>query len=456
MPLATINPTTGGTLRIFDELSDRELEAKLDRAARAFRVHRRSTFAERAVHLRHAAEIFEAEQDRLAGLMALEMGKPLTQGRAEAVKSAAGCRYYAEHGERLLADEPLADGDATSFVRYEPIGPVLAVMPWNYPFWQVVRFAAPALMAGNVVLLKHADNVPQCGEALDDLFRRAGFAEGCLQYLSIPVAKVEGVIDDPRVAGVTLTGSLTAGRAVAGAAGRQVKRTVLELGGSDPFLVMPSADWEKVVREGVKSRTQNAGQSCIAVKRFILHDEIYDRFVERMVAAFRNLRVGDPFVPDTEMGPLAHARGREALERQVGEAVKAGAKILTGGNRLPGPGYFYEPTVLAGLPREAAVYREEIFGPVALLFRAGNLDEALAIANDTPFGLGASVWTRDEAEQQRAISELETGQVFINEMTASRPELPFGGAKLSGYGRELGAPGPQGFMNAKTVRIGKS
>lgn len=267
---------------------------------------------------------------------------------------------------------------------------------------------------------------------------------------------MEALIEDPRVAAVTLTGSLAAGRAVAGAAGRKIKRTVLELGGSDPFLVMPSADWEKAVREGVKSRTQNAGQSCIAAKRFILHDEIYDRFVERMVAAFQALRVGDPFLPETGMGPLAHARGLEALERQVREAVKAGAKVLTGGHRLPGPGFFYEPTILAALPRAADVYREEFFGPVALLFRARNFDEALALANDTPFGLGASVWTRDEAEQRRTIAELETGQVFINEMTASRPELPFGGTKLSGYGRELGAPGPREFMNAKTVRIAKS
>ena len=456
MAISTTNPATGEVLSIAHELTADELEAKLALASRAFLTHRRTTFAERAAWLVHAAEIFEAEQDQLAKMMALEMGKPLAQGRAEAMKCAQGCRYYAAHAEHILADEPVGDTGEGSFVRYEPVGIVLACMPWNYPFWQVVRFAAPALMAGNVGLLKHANNVPQCGEALDAIFRHAGFEEGCFQYLSVGVERVEALIEDPRVAAVTLTGSLAAGRAVAVAAGRKIKRTVLELGGSDPFLVMPSADWDKAVREGVKSRTQNAGQSCIAAKRFILHDEIYDRFVERMVAAFQALRVGDPFLPETEIGPLAHARGLEALERQVREAVKAGAKVLTGGHRLPGPGFFYEPTMLADLPRAADVYREEFFGPVALLFRAGNLDEALALANDTPFGLGASVWTRDEAEQRRVIAELETGQVFINEMTASRPELPFGGAKLSGYGRELGAPGPREFMNAKTVRIGKS
>jgi succinate-semialdehyde dehydrogenase/glutarate-semialdehyde dehydrogenase len=453
MPLATINPTTGETVRTFPELTPSEIDAKLDAASKAFSSHRESSFAERAAKLNRAADIFEADQERLARLMALEIGKPLAQGRAEAVKCAAACRYYAAHAAAMLADETIDD---CSFVRREPIGPVLALMPWNFPFWQVVRFAAPALMAGNVGLLKHADNVPQCGGALDELFRRAGFPVGCFQYLAVPVAGVPALIDDPRVAAVTLTGSVSAGRAVAAAAGATIKRTVLELGGSDPFLVMPSADMEETVAEAVKARTQNCGQSCIAAKRFIIHDTVYDRFAESLVRSFRALRVGDPLAPETELGPLAHARGLEALERQVRDAVQAGAKILVGGQRIGERGFFFEPTALADLPRAAAVYREEFFGPVALLFRARDLDDALAIANDTPFGLGASIWTRDQGEQERAIAGLEAGQVFVNAIVASSPELPFGGIKLSGYGRELGAAGLHEFVNAKSVRRGKS
>ena len=453
MPLATIDPTTGETVRVFSELTPAEIHAKLDVATAAYQLHRRSSFADRAQKLNRAADLFEAEQDRLAHLMALEMGKPLAPGRAEAVKCAEGCRYYAAHAEAMLADERIDDH---SFVRREPIGPVLALMPWNYPFWQVVRFAAPALMAGNVGLLKHADNVPQCGEALEDIFLRAGFATGCFQYLAVPVPGVTGLIDDPRVAAVTLTGSVGAGRAVAAAAGAKIKRTVLELGGSDPFIVMPSADFDKTVAEAVTARTQNSGQSCIAAKRFIIHDAIYDRFADAFVQGFRQLRVGDPLDPKTQLGPLAHARGLEALERQVRDAVQSGAKILTGGRRIGTRGFFYEPTVLANLPREAPVAREEMFGPVALLFRARDLEDALTIANDTTFGLGASIWSRDQGEQQRAIAGLESGQVFVNAMVASSPELPFGGTKLSGYGRELGAAGLYEFVNAKSVRFGES
>jgi succinate-semialdehyde dehydrogenase/glutarate-semialdehyde dehydrogenase len=453
MPLATINPTTGETVRIFPELTLSEIDAKLDAARKALVLHRRSSFADRADKLNRAADIFEADQERLARLMALEIGKPLAQGRAEAVKCASACRYYAAHAAAMLADEPIDD---RSFVRHEPLGPVLALMPWNFPFWQVVRFAAPALMAGNVGLLKHADNVPQCGEALDELFRRAGFPVGCFQYLAVPVAGVTALIDDPRVAAVTLTGSVSAGRAVAAAASAKIKRTVLELGGSDPFLVMPSADLEETVAEAVKARTQNSGQSCIAAKRFIIHNAVYDRFAEGLVRSFRALRVGDPLAPETELGPLAHVRGLETLERQVRDAGQAGAKILAGGRRIGDRGFFYQPTVLADLPRTAPVYREEFFGPVALLFRARDLDDALVIANDTPFGLGASIWTRDENEQERAIAGLEGGQVFVNAIVASSPELPFGGIKLSGYGRELGAAGLREFVNAKSVRRGKS
>jgi succinate-semialdehyde dehydrogenase / glutarate-semialdehyde dehydrogenase len=451
MALATINPTTGETIEVFPELTPREIDAKLDAACGAFRVHRRSSFAERADNLRRAATLFETEQDALARLAALEMGKPLAQGRAEAVKCAAGCRYFADHGEEMMADERI---DAHSFVRHEPLGVVLALMPWNFPYWQVVRFAAPALIAGNVGLLKHADNTPQCGAALGDLFRRAGFAPGCFQYLAVPVPGVQGLIDDPRIDAVTLTGSVAAGRAVAGAAGAKIKPTVLELGGSDPFIVMPGAHFAKTVDGAVTSRTQNAGQSCIAAKRFIVHAAIYDRFADALVLAFHALRVGDPLAPDTDIGPLAQARGLETLQRQVRDAVQAGAKILTGGRRLDRAGFFHEPTILAGLPADAPVSREEFFGPVALLFRARDLDEALAIANNTPFGLGASIWTNDAREQERAIAELETGQVFVNTIVASSPELPFGGVKLSGYGRELGATGLHEFVNAKSVRYG--
>ena len=449
MALASINPTTGETIAVFLELTPQEIDAKLDAARAAFHVHRRSSFAERAEKLQRAATLFESEQDALAHLAALEMGKPLEQGCAEAVKCATGCRYYAEHGEGMMADEKI---DAHSFVRHEPLGVVLALMPWNFPYWQVVRFAAPALMAGNVGLLKHADNTPQCGAAIADLFHRAGFAPGCFQYLAVSVPGVQGLIDDPCIDAVTLTGSVAAGRTVAGAAGAKIKRTVLELGGSDPFIVLPSADLEKTVAEAVTGRTQNNGQSCIAAKRFIVHAAIYDRFADAFVQAFRALRVGDPLEPDTDIGPLAQARGIEALERQVRDAVQAGAKILTGGRRLDRPGFFYEPTILAGLPREAPVYREEFFGPVALLFRARDLDEALAIANDSPFGLGASVWTNDAREQEMAVAELEAGQVFVNTIVASSPELPFGGVKLSGYGRELGTAGLREFVNAKSVR----
>jgi succinate-semialdehyde dehydrogenase / glutarate-semialdehyde dehydrogenase len=453
MPIATINPATGETLRIFSPLSDGELEAKLALAKAAFQRHRRSSFAERAERMIAAAEIFENEQDRLARLMTLEMGKPLQQARAEAAKCATACRYYAAHAERLLADEKIPDADGRCFVRFEPLGVVLAVMPWNFPFWQVVRFAAPALMAGNAGLLKHAGTVPQCGLALEELFLRAGFPDGCFQYLAIASETVPRVIEDSRVAAVTLTGSVAAGSAVASIAGKQIKRSVLELGGSDPFVVMPSAPLAATVEQAVKARIQNNGQSCIAAKRFIVHTVIYDEFEKLFVAAFRRLRVGDPLLPETDIGPLAQAQAVETLEEQVRAGIEAGARVLAGGKRGPGPGFFFEPTVLAGVPVDGPFSREELFGPVALLFRARDLDEALAIANRTPFGLGASIWTQDEAEQERGIRELQAGQVFVNGIVASQPALPFGGIKQSGYGRELGAFGIREFVNAKSVRI---
>ena len=453
MPIATINPTTGETVRTFDPLTEAEMEAKLALAEAAFHRHRQSSFAARAEKMLAAAEIFESEQDRLAWLMTLEMGKPLREARAEAAKCATACRYYAENAERLLADEPIPEADGNCFVRFEPLGAVLAVMPWNFPFWQVVRFAAPALMAGNVGLLKHAGNVPQCGLALEELFLRAGFEAGCFQYLAIESKAVPRVIEDTRVAAVTLTGSVGAGSAVAAIAGKRIKRTVLELGGSDAFVVMPSAPLAETVGHAVKARTQNNGQSCIAAKRFIVHTSIYDEFEKHFVEAFRQLRVGDPLLPETDIGPLAQAQAVETLEKQVRAGVESGARILVGGKRGPGPGFFFEPTVLTDIPVESAFAREELFGPVALLLRVRDLDEAISIANNTPFGLGASIWTRDETEQQRGIRELQAGQVFVNGIVASQPALPFGGIKQSGYGRELGASGIREFVNAKSVCI---
>jgi succinate-semialdehyde dehydrogenase/glutarate-semialdehyde dehydrogenase len=449
--IATINPATGETLRTFAALSGSELEEKLARAQAAFAAHRRTSFARRAEWMLAAAKIIEEEQERFARLMTLEMGKPLAQARAEAAKGAAGCRFYADNAGKFLADEPVPEAEGRCHVRFEPLGPVLAVMPWNFPFWQVVRFAAPALMAGNVGLLKHAGSVPQCALALEEIFRRAGFPEGCFQNLFIENETVERVIADDRVAAVTLTGSVGAGRAVAAAAGKAIKRVVLELGGSDPFVVLPSAPLAATVEQAVKARVQNNGQSCIAAKRFIVHADIYEKFTALFVDAFRRLRVGDPMLPDTEVGPLAQARAVETLEAQVRAGVEAGARVLAGGQRRPGPGFFFEPTVLADIPRGGKFAEEELFGPVAMLFRARDLDEAIALANDSPFGLGASIWTQDVAEQERGIRELEAGQVFVNGLVVSQPALPFGGIKLSGHGRELGAAGIREFCNAKSV-----
>ncbi len=452
MRLVTINPATGQTVRTYPELTASEINTKLEAARSAFSKHRLSPLPERAEKLNRLAALFDAAQDELSRLAALEMGKPLAQGRAEAAKCADACCYYAEHGATMLRDERI---DERSFVRHDPLGVVLALMPWNFPFWQVVRCAVPALMAGNVVLLKHADNTPQCGARLEDIFLHAGFAPGCFQYLAVPVTGVKALIDDSRVDAVSLTGSVEAGRQVAAAAGARIKPVVLELGGSDPCIILPSANLKEAVAAAVQSRTQNAGQSCIAAKRIIVHNAVYDQVTGALVAAFQALQVGDPLAPETEVGPIAQARGLEALERQVHDALQAGATLLTGGRRLDLPGFFFPPTLLAGLPPEAAVAREEFFGPVALLFRARDLGHALAIANDTSFGLAASIWTRDDAEQQRAIAELEAGQVFINAVVASSSELPFGGVKQSGYGRELGVAGLRAFVNAKSVRFGK-
>jgi succinate-semialdehyde dehydrogenase/glutarate-semialdehyde dehydrogenase len=403
--------------------------------------------------MKRAAEVLESDKDRFARIMTLEMGKPLKSAGDEVAKCAWACRYYAETAERALADEAIVTNASRSFVRYQPLGVVLAVMPWNFPFWQVFRFAAPALMAGNVGLLKHASNVPQCALAIEEVLCRAGFSSGEFQTLLIGAGQVQGLIDDPRVAAATLTGSELAGSLVAGAAGKQIKKTVLELGGSDPFMVMPSANLDEAVRTAVKARTINNGQSCIAAKRFIVHQSIYSEFERRFVEAMRLLRVGDPMDAATDIGPLATAQIVSELDEQVQTAVAAGARVLTGGKRVAGAGNFYEPTVLAGVPKNCPVYGQEIFGPVAMLFSVRDIDEAIAIANDTEFGLAASVWTNNEAERLRFMDEIEAGQVFVNSMVASDPRLPFGGVKRSGYGRELGTFGIREFVNAKTIWI---
>ena len=451
--IASINPATGERLRAFEPLTDAQVEERLGRAEAAYRRYRNTPLAERRGSLSAAAQILESEQDRLGRIMTLEMGKPIAAARAEAAKCATACRYYAEHGERLLADEVVEGGPGRNFIRYQPIGPVLAVMPWNFPFWQVFRFAAPALMAGNVGLLKHASNVPQCALEIEDVIRRAGFPPDAFQTLLIGSAQVERVLDDPRVKAASLTGSEPAGSQIGAQAGRRIKKTVLELGGSDPFIVMPSADFERAVRTAVKARVLNNGQSCIAAKRFIVHREIAGEFERRFVAGMEALRVGDPLDESTQVGPLATPEILEGLDAQVRRSVEMGARLLTGGRRIAGPGNFYAPTVLADVPKDSPAWREELFGPVAALIRADGMDEAIALANDTEFGLGASAWTADPREQSRFIDELEAGMVFINGMVASDARLPFGGVKRSGYGRELSDCGIREFQNVKTVRV---
>ena len=451
--IASINPATGETLRTFDELTDEQLEEKLANAERAYHAYKRTPFADRARWLTAAADILEAEKDRVGRIMTLEMGKPIAAARAEAAKCASACRYYAEHGERLLTAETVDAGPGHNSVRYQPIGPVLAVMPWNFPFWQVFRFAVPALMAGNVGLLKHASNVPQCALEIEAIFRRAGFPEGAFQTLPIGSKRVGRVVEDPRIVAATLTGSEPAGAKVAAQAGQRIKKTVLELGGSDPFIVMPSANLDRAVRAAVDARVLNNGQSCIAAKRFIVDAPVYAEFEARFVAGMQALRVGDPMEEDTQVGPLATPEILEDLDRQVRRSVAMGARALTGGKRLDRPGNYYAPTVLADIPAGAPASCEELFGPVAALFRVDGIDEAIRLANATEFGLGASAWTSDALEGERFIEDLEAGMVFINSIVASDPRLPFGGVKRSGYGRELGAYGIREFVNIKTVRV---
>ena len=456
MAIATIDPTTGKTLRTFATHTAEELEAKLQLAADTFRTYRHTSFAERATWMRRAAELLEVEAPRYGRIMTEEMGKPLEAAKAEARKCASACRYYVSKAEGLLRDQPIEVGGDRAFVRYQPLGPVLAIMPWNFPFWQVVRFAAPALMAGNVGLLKHAHNVPQCALALEELFVQAGFPRGAFQALMIETPDVNRVIEDPRVKAVTLTGSEGAGRAVGAAAGRAIKKVVLELGGSDPFVVMPSADLDRAVETAVTARLINNGQSCIAAKRFIVADSIAADFERRFVERMKRVAVGDPMDPKTDLGPLATEGILKGLAAQVDASVKAGTRLLLGGKPLERPGNFYPATVLADPPPQAPAFHDELFGPVATLLRARDVDHAIELANATPFGLGASVWTQDEAEQRRFIDGIDSGMVFVNEMVASDPRLPFGGVKHSGYGRELADVGIREFVNMKTVRIATS
>ncbi len=451
--MRSVNPATGEIIKDYPEAGEAEVDAAIARSATAYADYRRTDFASRADWLRQAAGILDEDKDALARLMVAEMGKPHRAAVSEVEKCAWACRFYSEHGAGFLADEEIRSDAAKSFIRYLPLGPILAVMPWNFPFWQVFRFAAPALMAGNTGLLKHASNVPGCALAIADIFARAGFPDGVFQSLLVSSSAVARILEDPRVVAATLTGSDSAGARVAAGAGEAIKRTVLELGGSDPFIVMPSADLDRAADVAVTARTINNGQSCIAAKRFIVHADVYDRFEARFVAALDALKVGDPMAEDTDIGPLATPDIRDQVEAQVSGTLDAGAKLLTGGRRGEGPGNFYLPTAITDIPETAPAYYEEVFGPVALLFRVESVDAAIALANDSPYGLASSVWTNDEDERQRFIDEIEAGQTFVNAMVASDPRLPFGGIKRSGYGRELGALGIREFVNIKTVSI---
>jgi len=453
MSISSINPANGKTLRTFEPFAPTQVNEALDRAVAAFSRHRRTSFGERAQCMRKAAAILDAECRELGRLMTLEMGKPIKAAVAEAEKCATACRYYADNAERFLADQPVQMEGGESWVAFQPLGVVLAIMPWNFPFWQVFRFAAPALMAGNIGVLKHASNVPQCALAIEDIFRRAGFTDGAFQTLLVGSEAVEGLIADSRVAAVTLTGSEGAGRSVATAAGKNLKKAVLELGGSDPFVVMPSADLESAIATAVTARMINNGQSCIAAKRFIVHEKIYDDFLENFVARVSAVRIGDPMDEKTELGPLATAAIRDGLDEQVKKSVAAGARLATGGEKLDREGFYYAPTVLTDIPPQSPAARDELFGPVASVFKAKDITDAIRIANGTPFGLGASAWTRDQRERDQFIAEIESGLLFINGMVVSDPRLPFGGVKNSGFGRELGEFGIREFVNIKSVRV---
>jgi len=453
MGIATINPATGEVVKVFEPLSDEEVDEKISLAARTFSEYRHTSFVDRRGLMLRGAEILENEKETFGGLMTLEMGKTVRSAVDEAVKCASGCRYYAENAERFLADEIVETPAARSFIRYQPLGPILAVMPWTFPFWQVFRFIAAGLMAGDVGLVEHASNVPQCALAIEDILLRAGFPKGVFQTLLIGSQKVDRILNDPRVMAATLTGSERAGIEVGVGAAKRIKKVVLELGGSDPFIVMPSANLEEATTTAVKARIVNNGQSCIAAKRFIVAEQIADQFERKFVSKMEALRLGDPFKEDTELGPLATKDGVSDLDADVQKTVAAGARLLTGGKAIDRPGNFYAPTVLTNVPRNSPAYREELFGPVASLFRVRDIEGAISLANDTRFGLGASAWTNDPEERERFINELDAGMVFINKMVASDPRLPFGGIKQSGHGRELGPYGIREFTNAKTVWV---
>jgi len=451
--MAAVNPATGERGTEHEVHGPAQIEFRLARAAQAAPRWARTPLHDRLAVVRRAGELLERERDRYAALMTAEMGKLLTAARDEVTKCAHCCHWYADHAEAMLAPEPVAVEGERAWVAYEPLGIVLAVMPWNFPLWQVIRFAAPALSAGNVALLKHASNVPGCALALEALFREAGAPAGVFQTLLVGSEAVADLLADERVKAATLTGSEGAGRSIASEAGKQLKKTVLELGGSDPFIVMPSCDLEATVATAVRARTINNGQSCIAAKRFVVHREVAEAFTRGFVEQIAALRVGDPTDSATQVGPLVSQKAVADLDAQVQDSVRAGARLLTGGRVLDGPGFYYAPTVLADAPRESPAYREELFGPVASLFVVQDADEAIALANDTKFGLGCSVWTRDMAEAERFAREIEAGSVFVNQIVASDPRFPFGGVKASGYGRELSAIGMREFTNVKTVRV---
>ncbi|TMB61526.1 MAG: NAD-dependent succinate-semialdehyde dehydrogenase [Chloroflexi bacterium] len=452
--IASINPATDEVLRTFDAHTREQVEDAIAGAQDAFVAWRARSFAERAVPMNRLAALLRERSDRYARLMTLEMGKPITEAKAEIEKCALGCEFFAENAERFLSPEIVKTTAQKSYVAYEPLGIVLAVMPWNFPFWQVIRFAAPAFMAGNAAILKHASNVPQCALAIEEAFRDAGFPDGLLRTLLLAGAQVEPVIADERIRAVTLTGSSATGARIAAAAGRALKKAVLELGGSDPFIVLADADVANAAAIGVRARNQNAGQSCIAAKRFLVADPIGGEFEKRFVAGVEALRIGDPLDAKTQIGPLARADLRDNLERQVKESVQMGARLLTGGKRWGDRGAFYTPTVLADVTPDMPVFAEETFGPVAAIIRARDADEAIELANRTEYGLGANLWTRDTATAERLARRIESGQVFINGMVASDPRLPFGGVKHSGFGRELSAFGIREFVNIQTVWIG--
>lgn len=453
MSIRSENPATGEIVKKFVADSDTEIDRKIRLSYKAFQTLRLWPIKRRADCMRKAAEIMRNEAEKLGHIVTLEMGKTLKSAIAEVKKSAQGAEYYADHAQLHLADEMIETSASKSYRSYQPLGPILAVMPWNFPVWQVLRFAAPALMAGNSALLKHASNVPQCALNIEDIFRRAEFPEGAFQALLIGAAKVEKILRDDRVKAATLTGSEPAGASVASVCGQEIKPSLLELGGSDAFIVMPSANIDEAVSIGMIAGYQNNGQSCIAAKRFIIHADIYEGFKEKLVSGFAQLSVGDPMDPDTDIGPLVNKAGLDEIVEQIQTAVKDGANLLIGGKVVNGPGCFFEPGILENIPRKSSIFHAELFGPVASLYKVDSFDAAIRLANDSAFGLGASIWTQNSEEQQRAIRDIEAGAVFINAMTASDPKLPFGGIKRSGYGRELSKEGIRAFCNIKTVSI---